>query len=105
MVLLEANNATNCVTMLSAIVSMGDLFLLPTRASAVNIDLHSHTTASDGALSPMDLLLRAKQQGVDMMAITDHDTVAGYRSVRDQWQDTSMQLIAGVELSCLWHRR
>lgn len=71
----------------------------------MNVDLHSHTTASDGALSPMDLLLRAKQQGVELMAITDHDTVAGYRSVRDQWQDASMQLISGIELSCLWYRR
>ncbi len=71
----------------------------------MNVDLHSHTTASDGALSPMDLLLRAKEQGVEMMAITDHDTVAGYQSVRDQWQDPSMQLIAGIELSCLWGRR
>ena len=71
----------------------------------MNVDFHSHTTASDGALSPMDLLLRAKEQGVELMAITDHDTVAGYRSVRDQWRDPSMQLIAGIELSCLWRRR
>ena len=71
----------------------------------MNVDFHSHTTASDGALSPMDLLLRAKEQGVELMAITDHDTVAGYRSVRDQWRDPSMQLIAGIELSCLWSRR
>ena len=71
----------------------------------MNVDFHSHTTASDGALSPMDLLLRAKEQGVEMMAITDHDTVSGYQSVREQWQDPSMQLIAGIELSCLWNRR
>lgn len=71
----------------------------------MNVDFHSHTTASDGALSPMDLLLRAKEQGVDLMAITDHDTVDGYRSVCDQWQDSSLRLIAGVELSCLWSRR
>ncbi|ARN75025.1 PHP domain-containing protein [Oceanicoccus sagamiensis] len=71
----------------------------------MNIDFHSHTTASDGALTPMDVLLRAREQGVEMMAITDHDTVSGYQSVREQWQDDTMQLIAGVELSCLWGRR
>jgi predicted metal-dependent phosphoesterase TrpH len=79
-------------------------------------DLHSHSTASDGELSALALLQRAQMQGVELMAITDHDTVAGYRSVRDQWQQLRsqqqgaghthfMQLIAGVELSCLWSKR
>lgn len=68
-------------------------------------DLHSHSTASDGELTPLALLQRAEQQGVELMAITDHDCVDGYLAVRDQWQQHSMQLVAGVELSCLWGKR
>lgn len=68
-------------------------------------DLHSHSTASDGALSPLALLQRAQQQGVELMAITDHDCVDGYLAVRQQWADQPMQLIAGVELSCVWNKR
>ena len=41
------------------------------------IDLHTHTTASDGSLSPEDLVRLAKQQGVTALAVTDHDSVAG----------------------------
>ncbi|MGZ3478281.1 MAG: PHP domain-containing protein, partial [Polyangiales bacterium] len=40
------------------------------------IDLHSHTTASDGRLSPEELVVRAKLSGVKLLAVTDHDTVA-----------------------------
>jgi predicted metal-dependent phosphoesterase TrpH len=68
-------------------------------------DLHSHSTASDGELAPLALLRRAEQQGVELMAITDHDCVDGYLAVKDQWQQQTMRLIAGVELSCLWGKR
>ncbi len=69
------------------------------------VDLHSHSTASDGSLEPLALLQRASEQGVDMMAITDHDTISGYLQVKQQWKDPSMQLVAGVELSCVWSGR
>lgn len=68
-------------------------------------DLHSHSTASDGELTPLALLQRAAQQGVELMAITDHDCVDGYQAVKAQWQQHHMQLVAGVELSCLWGKR
>lgn len=68
-------------------------------------DLHSHTTASDGALTPLALLQRAQQQGVELMAITDHDCIDGYLSINKQWQAQNMRLIAGVELSCVWSKR
>ena len=41
------------------------------------IDLHSHSTASDGALSPTELVKYAKEKGLEAIAITDHDTVEG----------------------------
>lgn len=69
------------------------------------VDLHSHSTASDGSLEPMALVQRASQQGVGVLAITDHDTIDGYLQVKQQWQDPSMQLVAGVELSCVWSGR
>lgn len=46
------------------------------------IDLHTHTNASDGKLPPQELLLRAKQRGIKVLAITDHDTLEGYRIAR-----------------------
>ena len=42
----------------------------------MKIDLHSHTLCSDGVLSPADLVARAAEKGVDVLAITDHDSVA-----------------------------
>ena len=41
------------------------------------IDLHSHSTASDGNLSPTNLVLKAKERGITVLALTDHDTTAG----------------------------
>ena len=48
----------------------------------VIVDFHTHSLASDGALEPSDLLLQAKEAGVSRFAITDHDTLAGYLSVK-----------------------
>ncbi len=66
----------------------------------VFIDLHTHTTASDGVLSPTELLDLARANGTKMLAITDHDTVAGYLSVKSCCSD--IRLISGVEISTTW---
>lgn len=65
------------------------------------VDFHTHTTASDGALSPLDLLERARSRQVAALAITDHDTVAGYIAVRDRVPE-GVTLYPGTELSCVW---
>ncbi len=70
-------------------------------------DLHCHTTVSDGSLEPEALLARAVEQGVELLAITDHDTVDAYTSLFDGafaalLTDNQLQLIPGVELSCVW---
>ncbi len=65
-------------------------------------DLHCHTTASDGVLSPGQLLARAREQGVDLLAVTDHDTVAGVRHLLSREEAHGLTLIAGTELSCVW---
>lgn len=66
------------------------------------IDLHCHTTASDGALAPADLLRRASERGIETLAITDHDTLAGYRDVSALAAELGIELITGIELSCVW---
>ena len=66
------------------------------------VDFHSHSTASDGVLSPSELLMRAQNQGVELMAITDHDTIDGYLSVCGKLPELSLKLISGVEMSCVW---
>lgn len=67
-------------------------------------DLHCHTTASDGALEPLVLLERAKQKQIQILAITDHDTLAGIRQFTDQDLE-GIQLIPGVEFTCAWNQR
>lgn len=58
-----------------------------------------HTTASDGVLSPSQVVLRAKEKGVGLIAITDHDTVSGLPEGRATAQAYGIRLIAGVEIS------
>ncbi len=68
------------------------------------IDFHTHTSASDGALDPCELVARALASKINLLAITDHDTVAGYEAAAayHRQQPGGMRLIAGIELSCQW---
>ncbi len=68
-------------------------------------DLHSHSSASDGMLSPLELVSRARAQGVDVLALTDHDTIAGLEQARVAANDCGLELINGIEFSCLWARQ
>jgi 3',5'-nucleoside bisphosphate phosphatase len=70
----------------------------------VLIDFHTHTTASDGALSPAELVAQAAGRNVDLLAITDHDTVAGYLAVAGDYTHNppGMRIIPGIEFSCRW---
>lgn len=65
-------------------------------------DLHCHSTASDGALSPTDLIRRAHEQGVTSLALTDHDTTAGLTEARTAATASGIRLIPGIELSTTW---
>jgi len=65
-------------------------------------DLHSHSTASDGSLSPEDLIARAIEQGVDVLALTDHDGTEGLAEAKQAVKDTDLTLISGVEISVTW---
>ena len=68
-------------------------------------DLHCHSTASDGILTPSEVVLRAHEKGVNVLALTDHDTVAGVAEARQQAESLGMRLINGVEISTLWENR
>lgn len=63
------------------------------------IDLHVHSTASDGTLTPAQLVEEAKKKGLLAFALTDHDTVDGIAEARDAAKKASVELIPGVELS------
>ncbi|MDI9245815.1 PHP domain-containing protein [Marinobacter sp. CHS3-4] len=73
-----------------------------TQDASFCIDLHCHSTASDGALSPEDLISRAAEQGVTHLALTDHDTIVGLSEARAAAERSGMSLIPGTELSCVW---
>ena len=59
-------------------------------------DLHTHTNASDGILRPDELVSRAKLHGVELLAITDHDTVAAIAEAKAAAAQENIQLVAGV---------
>lgn len=62
-------------------------------------DLHIHTTASDGALTPRAVVRAAAQAGFSLVAVTDHDTIAGLEEARDGALAANLALLPGVELS------
>ena len=65
----------------------------------MRLDLHVHTTASDGSLSPAEVVGLAADGGLDVLAITDHDTVAGIPAAMDAAAKTALRLIPGIEVS------
>lgn len=75
------------------------------RDELLKIDLHSHTHHSDGKLSVSELLVRAEQMQVDVLAITDHDCVDGIAPAMDILANNSqnLRLISGTEISTKWH--
>lgn len=68
----------------------------------MKVDLHSHSTCSDGLLSPADLVERAVRHGVDMLALTDHDELAGLGAAHAAAEQWGLRLIDGVEISVQW---
>jgi predicted metal-dependent phosphoesterase TrpH len=66
------------------------------------IDLHTHSRASDGSLSPRDLIRAAGGRGLTAIALTDHDTIGGLADARDEAALLGMRFIPGVELEISW---
>lgn len=65
-------------------------------------DLHCHSTASDGVLSPSELVQRANEKGVHVLALTDHDELSGQIEAGAVAQELGLRLINGVEISVTW---
>lgn len=68
----------------------------------MKIDLHSHTYYSDGVLSPYDLVQRALAQELNVLAVTDHDTILGVAPALEAAQAHALKIIPGIEMSCEW---
>jgi predicted metal-dependent phosphoesterase TrpH len=68
------------------------------------IDLHTHSTASDGSDRPSQVVKRAAGLGLNAIALTDHDTLEGIDEAKTAAQDIGLELIPGVELSLEWSR-
>ena len=69
----------------------------------VHADLHTHSTASDGALAPDELAIRAARNGVTHLAITDHDTLAAYAGLAGDTRGRP-EIVPGIEFSTTWRK-
>ncbi len=74
-------------------------------SGALNIDLHTHSNCSDGSLSPAALIERAAAAGVQVLALTDHDTVAGVDEAQCAADERGLRLVPGVEISAAWAKQ
>jgi predicted metal-dependent phosphoesterase TrpH len=66
------------------------------------IDLHTHSNRSDGSLTPTELVQRAAGAALSVVALTDHDTIAGLDEALRAAERTGVRLVAGVEISASW---
>src|SRR4051794_41300880 len=66
----------------------------------MRIDLHTHSDRSDGTDSPSALVRRAQQHGINVLALTDHDTTEGWQEAAEAADATGVTLIRGIEVSC-----
>src|SRR6185295_17425232 len=65
----------------------------------MRIDLHSHSSVSDGLDAPAELVRRMKDAGIDALALTDHDTLQGLPEARAEAESAGLELIPGAEVS------
>ncbi|MBL8931976.1 MAG: PHP domain-containing protein [Kineosporiaceae bacterium] len=68
----------------------------------MRIDLHLHSTASDGTQAPSEVIATAAAAGLDVVALTDHDTTSGWAEATEAARRTGVVLVPGLELSCQW---
>lgn len=71
----------------------------------LKFDLHTHSTASDGVLNPAQVVERAKMHGVDVLALTDHDSTQGIEVAQNAANELGLTLIPGVEVSVTWEKQ
>lgn len=69
------------------------------------IDLHVHSNASDGSLTPSEVADEAIRMGLSSIALTDHDTIDGVPEILDYTKDKELEVVPGIELSCYYNNR
>jgi predicted metal-dependent phosphoesterase TrpH len=69
----------------------------------LSIDLHTHSTYSDGVLTPAELVRRAASKGVSLLALTDHDETGGLAAAAYAAVEAGIRLVPGVEISVAWN--
>jgi 3',5'-nucleoside bisphosphate phosphatase len=69
----------------------------------MRIDLHTHSTVSDGTLTPTEVMEAARAAHLDVVALTDHDSIAGWADAAVAAQRLGLGFVPGVELSCRWY--
>ncbi len=72
----------------------------PRTLTTVRIDLHTHSTASDGTLAPAAVVAAAARAGLDVLALTDHDSTRGWAEAADAARALGVTLVPGTEISC-----
>jgi predicted metal-dependent phosphoesterase TrpH len=75
---------------------------MPDRSNPLHLDLHLHTTCSDGSCGPEDVVERARRAGLHAIAVTDHDTTAGVARAAAASAAAGVLVISGIELSCTY---
>jgi 3',5'-nucleoside bisphosphate phosphatase len=70
--------------------------------NTLNADLHCHSTVSDGLLAPAEVVRRAHGNGVELLALTDHDEIGGLTAATAEAQALGMRFVSGVEISVSW---
>ena len=65
----------------------------------MKVELHCHSTASDGSLSPLELIEQAQMKEINILALTDHDTTGGIPQAKKIGKELDIQVIPGIELS------
>ena len=68
----------------------------------LKVNLHAHTTYSDGTYTPTQLVNIYKDAGYDVLAITDHSTVAGYAEAASEGEKVGLTVVCGEEVTCSW---
>ena len=69
----------------------------------MRIDLHTHSTVSDGTLTPAEVIIAAAAADLDVVALTDHDSVRGWTEAAVAADELGIRLVPGVEMSCRWY--
>lgn len=75
------------------------------RMSEIQFDLHTHSTASDGSLAPTELVQRAATCGIGVLALTDHDEIAGLAEAATAAANAGIGFVPGIELSVTWNHQ